>query len=277
VITKKFIIIFFFILIPYAAASQEDYKVHMDNGQRFIEAKDYRSGIEEFTKARELVSRDIDKARIENSIGWSYFLVGDVPQASAHLEISLSLGEKVGNSEIAQLASNNLGLVKFQNGNLDKAKEYFENRWAKGSEIATRYSKLIEEQKVSEEINQYVRAGIYYRANKNFDKAIAEYDKALQLAPNDPRILEFKGYSLYRIHQYDEALAVLGKSFKIDPSRLNTVVNLLKLYCSTNDTIGISELLNRSSVLLKQNIQSVNNDTEFQRICGENVISRLQQ
>lgn len=63
----------------------------------------------------------------------------------------------------------------------------------------------------------FQRAGIYADAGRDAE-AIADYNKALALAPKETRFLNMKGLFLLTRQQYDEASATFTEATKIDPS-----------------------------------------------------------
>ncbi|WP_292518116.1 tetratricopeptide repeat protein [Methanoculleus sp.] len=52
---------------------------------------------------------------------------------------------------------------------------------------------------------------------RDYSKAIACYDRALELAPDDPLLWRRKGYALLKAGRYAEALACFDQALAIDP------------------------------------------------------------
>lgn len=59
--------------------------------------------------------------------------------------------------------------------------------------------------------------GIDLVRRKRFEEAIEEYDKAIELNPNDPRIHSNKGLALANLERFEEALAEFKKAIGLDP------------------------------------------------------------
>lgn len=67
----------------------------------------------------------------------------------------------------------------------------------------------------------YHRGQVFCTAKK-FDEAIACYNKALELSPNDPIIWRRKGFALLKAGRYTEADTSFGKALSIDPGNAKT-------------------------------------------------------
>src|SRR5919198_1004579 len=73
--------------------------------------------------------------------------------------------------------------------------------------------------------NAWVQLGNDYFDAHQPQKAIAAYDKALELGPNDPNVLTDQGVMYREVGQYDKALANFEKANKLDPSHLTSLFN----------------------------------------------------
>jgi tetratricopeptide (TPR) repeat protein len=52
----------------------------------------------------------------------------------------------------------------------------------------------------------------------NYSKAINSYDSALQATPDDPYLLDLKGYSQFKADDFQGAISTLKKAVAADPS-----------------------------------------------------------
>ena len=59
---------------------------------------------------------------------------------------------------------------------------------------------------------------LIYALELDFEEAIEEYDKAIELDPNDPDYHNNKGVALYELHRYEEAIEEFDKAIELDPS-----------------------------------------------------------
>jgi tetratricopeptide (TPR) repeat protein len=62
----------------------------------------------------------------------------------------------------------------------------------------------------------------------DFKGAIAEFDRAIQLAPNNPKIYENRGYAKFDLNDYKDAIIDFDRAIQIDRS-------YTKAYCSRGD------------------------------------------
>ena len=60
------------------------------------------------------------------------------------------------------------------------------------------------------------RAKIYYK-QKSFEKALADYNKLVNLIPTDPELIADRGLSYHMLGSYDNALADFNKVIKLEP------------------------------------------------------------
>lgn len=106
--------------------------------------------------------------------------------------------------------------------------------------------------------SEYLRLGINNFHAKNYDLAVKNYSKAIQLDPENPVIYDLRGYSLYRNKKYKEAIESLQSSIKIDSlyswgyydlslaywangnkdEAAQTIIKLLELYPGFKETIN---------------------------------------
>ena len=64
--------------------------------------------------------------------------------------------------------------------------------------------------------------GQVFCTTKEFDKAIACYDKALELSPDDPIVWRRRGFALLKAGRYGEAAASFDQALTIDPGDATT-------------------------------------------------------
>ena len=145
---------------------------------------------------------------------------------------------------------NNLGLVLFQKGQVDEAREYFQ----KALEINPNYVEshsnlgqaLFQKGEVDEAIAQYQKAleinpnyfaghhnlGLAFSQKGQLDEAIAQFQKALEINPNFARAYYNLGNALFQKGRVDEAIERYEKALEINPNdaeaRGNLGVSLLQ-------------------------------------------------
>ena len=91
----------------------------------------------------------------------------------------------------------------------------------KYAEAIDTYTKALAASKKSEKVQWplYYFRGISYERDKQWDKAVADFRKALELSPDQPLVLNYVGYSwVDRGENLDEAFKMLHKAVDLRPS-----------------------------------------------------------
>ncbi len=63
----------------------------------------------------------------------------------------------------------------------------------------------------------YVNRGAAYQKLLNYDAALSDYSKAIQLNDNNPNVFLYRGYLYYQTNEYEEALRDFDIVIEIDP------------------------------------------------------------
>jgi TolB-like protein/Tfp pilus assembly protein PilF len=71
----------------------------------------------------------------------------------------------------------------------------------------------------------------YYYGYRQYEQALAEFGRALQLQPNNAQALEYSGYVYRREGQWQRGLDTLKKSLEQDPRNASVAGNLSQTYC----------------------------------------------
>jgi TolB-like protein len=71
----------------------------------------------------------------------------------------------------------------------------------------------------------------YYYGYRQYEQALAEFARALQLQPNNAQALEYSGYVYRRQGQWQRGLDTLKKSLEQDPRNADVAGNLSQTYC----------------------------------------------
>src|SRR5437588_3695735 len=71
----------------------------------------------------------------------------------------------------------------------------------------------------------------YYYGYRQYEQALAEFGRALQLQPNNAQALEYSGYVYRRQGQWLRCLDTLNKSLDQDPRNADVAGNLSQTYC----------------------------------------------
>ncbi|HEU4929893.1 MAG TPA: protein kinase [Candidatus Krumholzibacteria bacterium] len=68
----------------------------------------------------------------------------------------------------------------------------------------------------------------YYYAERNFDRALTEFQSAAKLQPNDADVLEAIAYVQRRQSKWDESVENLERAMQIDPENISRIGNLVQ-------------------------------------------------
>ena len=66
-------------------------------------------------------------------------------------------------------------------------------------------------------MEEYLHRGDAYFEKEEYDKAIAEFSRAIELDPNYAEAYYKRGVAYLRKDKYDEAIADLTKAIELDP------------------------------------------------------------
>jgi tetratricopeptide (TPR) repeat protein len=276
--TKHFIAI---ALLAFGTSLSAFGQTYMEQAKQKILANQYQEGINILLANRAGAERSGKTAAIDNTIGWSYYSLGQIIQAESYLTRALAAAEKENNAELKTLVANNLGVLYFvrgDKGDLDKSLANFDRPYNRDTKLASDYRKLILQKKKEVEIEKNVQIGLLLRGEQKFDVAVQSYNNALAIAGDDPRLLELKGYSLYRLGKYDEATRTLETALKADAanSRPLVALNLIKCYCAENKEDSISALIKRNNMAASTLSKWWAKDREFQTGCqNSSTIKRI--
>ncbi|MET4698850.1 tetratricopeptide (TPR) repeat protein [Constrictibacter sp. MBR-5] len=257
-----------------AALAQQAVQQRLDEARTLVGKHDYDAAIEQLRQARDAAG-DADRARVDNALGWTLFTAGDAKGAQQQLEQAQRQAERSADADLKTRIANNLGVVLFSQGELEKARAQFEGPAARGSDLAIRYLGLIDEQVQANRVNELISEGIYARRALMFEAATEAYTKALELAPRNPRALEYRGYANYRLGRLDAALPDLERSRELDPANINTVINLLKVHCKARNGAAAERVAADARNLLLENMAVVQSDRELREVCGRDLARLL--
>ena len=71
----------------------------------------------------------------------------------------------------------------------------------------------------------YYNRGVAYADQKQYDRAIADYGKAIQIDPNYANAYNNRGIAYKNLKQYERAISDYGKAIQIDPNHANAYNN----------------------------------------------------
>jgi len=83
------------------------------------------------------------------------------------------------------------------------------------------------------EAARFVTDGMNLYHERRYEDAVRSYDRALQLDPDNPYVLNLKGYSLLKARHFPEAAAALQRSVELDPTYAWGYFDLARAYCAS--------------------------------------------
>lgn len=102
----------------------------------------------------------------------------------------------------------------------------------------------------------------------DYTTAVGLYDEALRADPNDAYLLNLKAYSLFKLNNLKEAIAIQSESVRVDPSYAWGYFDLARFQCAAGQfdeaKKSIETMLNKDSSMTS----TINRDGEFKRLCG---------
>jgi len=181
-------IIFNFVIKPYIA--ELDYF----KGMEYTQENKYSSALQKFKYATKY---DPHNGRILHALGSTYYNLGSYDKAENNLRNSL-------NYSIDVKTYYNLGLVYFQTGFYKKAEEKFRHTIYLDPKFT----------------NAYLKLAYLYATKKDYDKAIVEWNKILEIEPNFPEkhnVLYFIGLTYQKKQMPDKALEYFLQALQLAP------------------------------------------------------------
>lgn len=272
---KKILLICNILLLSQAVQAQNSFKESLNSATKSFSQKEYSKTLQVLKNTQSLAKTEQDHVILNNSIGWTYFNKGDTEKSIDYIEKSLKGAIKINNAELAQKASNNLGIIYYSLGDINKSKTYFSNSWSKDSETSKNYLSLIKEQEEANRINSIIAKGVSYRLNADFENALIEYEKALLSSPKNVRALDYKGYALFRLGRYEEALITLKEAQSTNPTNTNVLINIMKSYCALQKPEEAALIVNNNKKILNDNKDLILSDSELKSVCGESFINNI--
>jgi len=167
---------------------------------------------------------------------------------------------------IASLAYSAIQLTSLRN-KIDNARHEFEIQNKQLISTKTELDATHRQLRASREAVSYVTQGINLYHQRLYSEAVEAYGKALSLDPQNPYILNLRGYSLFKANQLDEAISSLKRAVELDPTYAWGFFDLARVLCAKREYSLAQEAASQAASLrpvLKEVMQS---DGEFTRLC----------
>jgi tetratricopeptide (TPR) repeat protein len=112
------------------------------------------------------------------------------------------------------------------------------------------------------------REGINAFHQGQYDQAAEQYEQALAADPENPYVLNLKGYALFKARRLTEAAAALERSVAVDPGYGYGYFDLARVYCALGRFEDATRVARRAGEL-RPDLKTVmrQGDGEFKRLC----------
>ncbi len=94
---------------------------------------------------------------------------------------------------------------------------------------------LIAGRSAAAEVNTLIAKGIDFSEKGQYDQALAEFNRALNINPQDPMLYNYRGKVYWAKGQNDKALADFTQALSIDPKNGRAYEYRSLVYCSLED------------------------------------------
>lgn len=122
--------------------------------------------------------------------------------------------------------------------------------------------------RVQDSTNSTTTAGIRAYQRGQYAEAVNLYNQSLAKNPNNAYVLDLKGYALFKLKQYGQAVNALLTATKADPNYAWAYFDLARVYCAMGRSAEAAAAV-RQATSLRADMQAIiQNDREFMELCG---------
>lgn len=268
---KQLLLCLLLLSLPASAAFQQQ----LAEAQQKFSERDYEATISLLKQSIATTENPKEQAMAHNALGWTYFKQKEYELAKIHLTRALKLAEKSGDQTTATKASNNLGVLAYTTGDYERAQSQFSAAPSKQSTAASTYMSLIQQQQQIGSVNEQIATGVSFARKGQFAQAIEYYNQALDINPNHVRALEYKGYAQFRLGLSEEAIKTQTLALKIEPTRVNVLINMMKALCQLDDQQGLANFVQHYAIQIRPSKGIMQSDRELTRHCGQSFVDSL--
>jgi tetratricopeptide (TPR) repeat protein len=102
----------------------------------------------------------------------------------------------------------------------------------------------------------------------DYGTAVSLYDAALRADPGNAYLMNLKAYSLFKLGQMSEAIAIQQQGINIDPAYAWGIFDLARFQCAAGDKVAAAKSLAEAVAKESRFRDLANQDGEFRRLCG---------
>ncbi len=186
-------------------------KLHYLSGSVYLDKGDYEQAIDAFIYCLEL---DLFYKQAGEKLVQAYLKLD-------RKEDAIQQYERLLKQNPSAETYNSTGGLYYKQGNIEQAIRYFE----KALKINKRYLPA-----KNNLFNMYKGRGIKYLEAKDYDGAISDFARAMELFPNDSGICDVMGATHADKGDYEQAIEYYEKAIALNPGNINAKNNLAKGY-----------------------------------------------
>ncbi len=178
---------------PAIAAGDASPDVYLDRGRAYYQMRQFDLAQKDFEAARQKGS----SAATLYDLGTTAYMLGDYDKAQRYFTEAIAADGGMAR------AYNNRGVAEYAKGDYARA--------------VTDFTTAVQLSPDVSEESRFNRA-LVYQAMKDFDRALADYDRILAANPNHVAALNNKADILMALRRYDEAATALDAAVRISPT-----------------------------------------------------------
>ncbi|MCB1159968.1 MAG: tetratricopeptide repeat protein, partial [Leptospiraceae bacterium] len=202
-------------------------KYNPKNRETYLSLASAYSGNGLYSKAiqtlKEALQKTPEHASVYNSLGLAYQNIGQNKQAMLAF---LKVKELDPSSQSAYINTGNLFLLEGRY--LEARKEYLQAKKLKGKDNADKYLQICDIYIILDAGDTQLRQG-------NFNKALQEYNKALQLDKGENIIYNAFGRAFFLMNRYKESEKNFLKALSLQADSIPSLQGLVRLYAKTRN------------------------------------------
>jgi Flp pilus assembly protein TadD len=96
------------------------------------------------------------------------------------------------------------------------------------------------------DVQRFIQLGIAQSGARQFREAIETFTRGLQIAPNDPMLLRWRGHRYLSVREWERAMADLTRGFQLDSTNYGILYHLGVLRFARGDFAGAADAFMRA-------------------------------
>ncbi len=212
-INKTIINLVLTLIITQSVIAQPNFQGFIDSGNQNLKNRNYKDAISDFSKA--IKEQPTDTAALGGMIK-ACLLNDDLKEAQKHIDNAIKTYPQ--NAEFLLRR----GILNNKKGQFDKAVEDFT------AVLAMNTTSDIQ-------VQVYLNLGASKLILEEFNTALENYNKALELSPRNPSIFNYRGYTNYKLNYFADAINDYNNAIDLDPNNATSYYNRGMAYFKSSE------------------------------------------